>query len=206
LDPGRLLQAVTKTNTDLRRPPDLVLLHNPERSLVQAQQASDVLAAACGVLQEATTKGLCGSWGIASWNPTQLTGLTGPATPRPPVLMVRSGLMVGAETLEAAEALTTTWEPKGVWGMSPFGGDVENPVWDRVDPRIFLREPGEQCTRVQAAFRIAYNLPSVTAVAVGADDPAHLGELLAALPYDVDTETIQRYRAILRSRGRPQPA
>nr|WSX78338.1 aldo/keto reductase [Streptomyces sp. NBC_00899] len=207
LDPGRLLRALEKTNADLGRTPDLAFLHNPERSLVRVpEQARDALAAACGALQEATTQGLCGSWGIASWNPAPLADLTSSATPGPSVLMIRAGLTVGADTLDAAEALTTAWSPKAVWGMSPFGGDVENPVWDTVDPRIFLRGPSEQCTPVQGAFRVAYDLPSVTTVAVGADEPGHLSELLGALPYEVDTATIRRYRTLLRDRARPQPA
>lgn len=206
LGPGLLLRALEKTNADLGRTPDLVFLHNPERSLVRfPEHAPDVLAEACGALQEATAKGLCREWGIATWNPSPLTDLINPATPRPSVLMVRSGLLVSAATLDAADTLADRWKPGAVWGMSPFGGDTDDPVWDTVDPRLFLRSPSEQCSRVQAAFRVAYDLPSAVTVAVGTDNPDHLTELLAALPYEVDSATIHRYRTLLRDRARTQP-
>lgn len=193
---------------DLGREPELVFLHNPEHSLREATaHGEEVLAEACAALDDATAKGLCAAWGIASWDPSPLVSLIGPTALRPSVLMIRAGLLVGARTLDAADALTKAWDPGGgeVWGMSPFGGSTSDPVWARIDPRVFLRDGG-RLSRMQAAFRAAYHLPRVDSVAVGTDEPAHLGELVGALAGEVEERTIEEYRSLLRDRSRGQPA
>lgn len=197
LAPDRLRAAVEQAGRDLGREPDLVFLHNPEQSLAQRPEASarDGLAGACSVLADATTRGLCGSWGISSWDPRPLTALGD--LPRPDVLMVRAGLLVGVEILEAADFLAERWRPSAVWGMSPFGGGTAEPVWERFDSRIFLRDP-QKGTPVQAAFRTAYRLPVVDAVAVGTDNLGHLRELTDSLGIEVDEETVSQYRRLLR--------
>ncbi len=185
-----------------------MFLHNPEHSLRgAAPHDRDVLARACAALDAAATKGLCAAWGIASWDPSPLLDLIDPTSPRPSVLMVRAGLLVGVRTLDAADALTKAWDlgDGAVWGMSPFGGSASAPVWARIDPRVFLRDSG-RLSRVQAAFRTAYHLPRVDAVAVGTDEPAHLGELVCALTGEVEERTIGEYRRLLRDRSLGQPA
>lgn len=207
LEPGCLLQALEKTNTDLRRPPDLVFLHNPERSLVQNRDhAAEALATACNALQEAATRGLCGAWGVASWDPSRLPELIDTTTPRPDVLMARAGLTVSTTVLDAAETLIAQWKPNARWGMSPFAGETADPVWQTFDPRIFLQGPSDDMSRLQAAFRLAYHLPPVDTVAVGTDNPTHLRELLNALPRKVDSTAIRRYRSLLREGARHQLA
>ncbi|WP_405689478.1 hypothetical protein [Streptomyces sp. NBC_00057] len=116
--------------------------------------------------------------------------------------MVRSGLLVGVDVLEAAEAIVTRWRPSEVWGMSPFGGSTTAAVWGKFDPRIFLRD-ALSATRVQAAFRSAYGLPRVDAVAVGTDNVDHLQELIDALAYEVDDQVVQEYRQLLQARRQP---
>ena len=208
LDPVRLHAAVEQAAEDLGREPDLVFLHNPEHSLREpAPHNQDAMVQACAALDAAVAKGLCAAWGVASWDPSPLLSLIDTTVPRPAVLMVRAGLLVGATMLDAADALTQAWGLEGgkVWGMSPFGGSTSTPVWDRVDPRVFLRD-GSRLSRVQAAFRAAYHLPRVGSVAVGTDVPAHLGELVGALTGEVDERTIQDYRSLLRDRSHAQPA
>ncbi|MFD7506809.1 aldo/keto reductase [Streptomyces sp. NPDC059850] len=208
LDSVRLHAAVEQAADDLGREPDLVFLHNPEHSLRgAAPHDRDVLARACAALDGAAAKGLCAAWGIASWDPSPLLDLIDPTSPRPSVLMVRAGLLVGVRTLGAADALVKAWDlgDGAVWGMSPFGGSVSAPVWARIDPRVFLRDSG-RLSRVQAAFRAAYHLPRVTAVAVGTDEPAHLGELVGALAGEVEERTIGEYRRLLRDRSLDHPA
>nr|WP_033331399.1 aldo/keto reductase [Streptomyces novaecaesareae] len=187
--PGRLRRAVEKTVKDLGREPDTILLHNPEHSAPDAE----TLTHACAALADAAAAGLCGHWGISTWDPRPLIGLD---VPRPDTLMVRSGLLVGSSVLDAAEALVTGWQPAVVWGMSPFGGSTTAPVWARIDPRVFLRVPA--ATAVQAAFRVAFALPGVEAVAVGTDEAEHLRELLGGLAYEIDTEVLRSYRQLLR--------
>ncbi|MFF5649839.1 aldo/keto reductase [Streptomyces collinus] len=208
LDPVRLHAAMEQVAEDLGREPDLVFLHNPEYSLREAAPHNqEALVQACATLDAAVAKGLCAAWGVASWDPLPLPSLIDTTAPRPAVLMVRAGLLVGARTLDAADALTEAWGLEGdkVWGMSPFGGSTSTPVWDRIDPRVFLRD-GSPLSRVQAAFRAAYHLPRVGSVAVGTDEPAHLGELIGALAGGVDERTVQEYRSFLRDRLRAQPA
>ncbi|WGD41633.1 aldo/keto reductase [Streptomyces cathayae] len=208
LDPVRLHAAVEQAAEELGREPDLLFLHNPEHSLREgAPHGRDVLAQACTALDDAAAKGLCAAWGVASWDPSPLLNLIDPTAPRPSVLMVRAGLLVGVRTLDAADALIKAWDlgDGAVWGMSPFGGSTSAPVWARIDPRVFLRD-SSRLSRVQAAFRAAYHLPRVGAVAVGADEPAHLGELVDALTGEVEERIIQEYRRLLRDRSQGQPA
>lgn len=207
LDPGRLLAAVEQAAADLGREPDLVFLHNPEHSLHEATcRSRDVLRQACIALEGAAAEGLCDAWGVAAWDPSPLLNLVDATVPRPSVLMVRAGLLVGSGTLDAAEALTEMWGLRdgSVWGMSPFGGSTDAQVWDKVDPRIFLRD-SSRLSRVQAAFRTAYRLPEVSSVAVGTDDPDHLGALIDALDGEVDEHMIREYRNVLRDRSLTQP-
>jgi aryl-alcohol dehydrogenase-like predicted oxidoreductase len=206
LDPVRLHAAVEQAAGDLGQEPDLVFLHNPEHSLREAgPHGQELLAEACTALDDATGKGLCAAWGIASWDPSSLVGLIGPTVPRPAALMVRAGLLVGVRTLDAADALIKAWDldPSEVWGMSPFGGSTSDPVWAKIDSRVFLGG-SRQLSCVQAAFIAAYHLPRVGTVAVGTDEPAHLGDLLGALVGDVEERTVQEYRSLLRDRSRDQ--
>ncbi|MFE9682778.1 aldo/keto reductase [Streptomyces sp. NPDC006285] len=207
LDPVRLHAAVEQAARGLGQEPDLVFLHNPEHSLREADpHDQEALTEACAALDDAVRKGLCAAWGIASWDPSFLVGLIGPTVPRPATLMVRSGLLVGVRTLEAADALIRAWDRDSseVWGMSPFGGSTSDSVWARIDPRVFLGG-SRQLSRVQAAFIAAYHLPRVGTVAVGTDEPAHLGELVGALVGEVEEQTVQEYRSLLRDHSRDQP-
>ncbi|AGI89053.1 Hypothetical protein XNRR2_2688 [Streptomyces albidoflavus] len=206
LAPERLHSAVEEAARDLGREPDLVFLHNPEHSLTPGTDRSrEALAEACTALASATSRGLCGAWGIATWNPTPLPPLVDASAPTPSTLMVRAGLLVGAGTLDAAEALMEAWGlgTGAMWGMSPFGGSTKAPVWARADARVFLRN-GSGYSRAQAAFRMAYQLPNVSAVAVGTDEPAHLGELVGALAATPDEHAVAEYRTLLRDRPRTQ--
>ena len=178
---------------ELGREPDAMRLHNPELSHPDAEQ----LAQACTVLADPTAAGLCGAWGVSTWDPRPLVDLD---IPRPDVLMVRAGLLVGIEILEAAEALITRWRPAAVWGMSPICGGKAGPVWEKFDPRIFLHN-SPPATAAQAALQAAFHLPVVDAVAVDTDNPAHLRELTEALAYEVDDQVVREYRHVLAFAG-----
>jgi aryl-alcohol dehydrogenase-like predicted oxidoreductase len=121
--------------------------------------------------------------------------------------MVRAGLLVGARTLDAAETLISAWNLGygDVWGMSPFGGSTSASVWHRLDSRLFLQD-SDRLSRVQAAFRAAYHLPRVGSIAVGTDEPTHLGELVGALAAEVEERTVQEYRKLLRDRSHDHSA
>ena len=209
LDPARLRAALEQTNRDLGRTPDLVFLHNPEASLPDPTEVcGDALARAVTLMADATAQGLCRAWGIASWNPRPVVPLIREGLPAPSVLMVRAGLLVGSDTLAASEALAARWDMRGeaLWGMSPFGGSIHDPVWKNVDPRLFLQNPTIGLSRLQAAFRAAYRLPHVGTIAVGSGDPAHLRQLLDSLGCDVDERVVAQYRELLRGRALRQRA
>lgn len=197
-----------QTNRDLGRAPDLVFLHNPERSLTESPEAAqDTLRRACAALASAATEGLCGAWGISSWDPRPLPALADVTLPRPDVLMVRGGLLTGIDVLEASEALAARWDlgRQQLWGMSPFGGNTTDPLWDKLDPQVFIQDPDPGLSAVQAAFRAAYWLPWVGRIAVGTDDPAHLRELVDALRYEADARSIRTYLRLLHERADRQP-
>lgn len=208
LDPGRLREAMEQTNRDLSRAPDLVFLHNPERSLFGSSDATqDALGMACAALEAAAAEGLCGAWGISSWDPRPLPSLVDDTMPRPDVLMVRGGLLAGIDVLEASEALAARWDlgTAQLWGMSPFGGRATDPLWGKLDPRVFIQGPDDSLSAVQAAFRTAYWLPRAGRIAVGTDDPSHLRELVDALRYEADASSLLTYRQLLRERAGGQP-
>lgn len=197
-----------QTNRDLGRAPDLVFLHNPERSLTGSPHAAqDALGAACAALDLAATEGLCGAWGISSWDPRPLPELAIGSMPRPDVLMVRGGLLAGIDVLEASEALAARWGlcTAQLWGMSPFGGRASDPLWGTLDPHVFIEGPDDGLSALQAAFRTAYWLPRVGRVAVGTDSPSHLRELVDALRYEADARNVRTYRQLLRERAGCQP-
>ncbi|MDX3851045.1 aldo/keto reductase [Streptomyces sp. AK02-01A] len=208
LDPGRLRRAMEQTNRDLGRAPDLVFLHNPERSLTGSPNAAkDALAMACTALAVAATEGLCGAWGISSWDPRPLRELAVGSMPRPDALMVRGGLLAGIDVLEASETLAARWDLGAgqLWGMSPFGGKATDPLWGQLDPQVFIQDPDDGLSALQAAFRTAYWLPQVGRVAVGTDNPSHLRELVDALRYKADARSLRTYRRLLCERAGRQP-
>lgn len=210
LDPARLRKALEQTNRELGCAPTIVFLHNPERSLTgtSSEAARCTLAVACAAMEDAKTDGLCEDWGISTWDPSPLLNSIDATTPRPAVLMIRCGLLVGVHTLQSAESLADHWSDDAtrVWGMSPFSGNASDPVWSKFDARVFLRAPQDDLSQAQAAFRVAYRLPQVSTVAVGTDDPTHLGELTDALSYEVDEQAVHQYRELLHRKRRPQSA
>ncbi|MEV4253850.1 hypothetical protein AB0J52_11865 [Spirillospora sp. NPDC049652] len=55
-------------------------------------------------------------------------------------------------------------------------------------------------TPLQAAFAVAYHLPELAAIAVGADQRDHLAELVAATGVDIDPARVAAYRTLLTQR------
>jgi pyridoxine 4-dehydrogenase len=197
LDPARLLEAIQRSVDDLGRPPDVLFLHNPEHTLRGA--AVDLLVDACGVLADAVTSGLCGAWGIATWNPRPvLDAVRGGARIRPDVMLIRAGVSVSEPTLTASEALCHQVDvsPDRRWGMSPFGGSTTDPAWQTTNFRALLLA-GQPCSNLQAAFRAAYELPPVARIAVGTNRADHLRDVAAATELAVDHHAIDRYRTLL---------
>ncbi len=188
LDPARLRAAVEQAARELSRVPDTVLLHNPERS-------PDGFRRACGALSGMRDAGLCRAWGLSSWDPRALLTVADDAYPD--VLMVRAGLTVPAAVLDAAEQLAATLGAKQLWGMAPFGGDTADSVWTTVDTSLFLA-PGQRATRLAAGLAAAFTVPTVDRIAVGTSRPDHLAQLVAACELTTNSQTISRYRELLR--------
>lgn len=141
--------------------------------------------------------GLCQTWGLSSWNPQPLLEFAPRA--EPDVLMVRAGLTVPAGDLDAAEQLAVRLQPTQLWGMAPFGGNAADPVWSAVNTGQFL-EAGQDVTGLEAAFATAFEIPQVTAVAVGTRDPRHLEELRRAAELRTNPNTVARYRTLITRR------
>lgn len=199
LEPARLREAIERSVSDLGERPDVVFLHNPEQTLreLPAKEARDRLDMASVALVEAVAAGLCGAWGIASWDPRSVADAICSDLP-PAVLLLRAGLSVAAPTLTAAEKLCRMLDipPEGRWGMSPFGGSTTDPAWDSVSLAAFLPN-GQHASTAQTAFRLAYELPQVTRVAVGTTNTTHLHELMAATDLAVSKTAIRRYRELI---------
>lgn len=204
LQPESLRTAVEQAGHDLGRTPDVVFLHNPERTLAgrSAGEGRDLLAGACASLADATVAGLCRTWGIASWDPHPVVDVIDGGKPDhlPAVLLVRAGLSVPDSVLTSAEQARVAFgiAPERCWGMSPFGGDTTDQAWRVANLSPFLA-PHERCSTRQAAFRLAYDLPAVARIAVGTGDPNHLTELVAATAARVAGDAIGRYRELIRA-------
>ena len=193
LTPTRLSAAARQIVDDLGRPPDALLLHNPEHS-------APMFTRACEELIRLRDAGLCGSWGISTWDPGALLGRGAPAPPD--VVMVRCGLKVPARVLAASERFLRELRPREVRGMSPFGGSTTDPIWNTANPARFLTADSRvnEPSRIQSAFAVAFAVPRVTAVAAGTQDPSHLGQLCDAADLQADPDTVARYRALLAER------
>jgi pyridoxine 4-dehydrogenase len=202
LEPTRLRDAIEQSAEDLGRCPDVVLLHNPERTLSElpTRAGGDCIVAVSSVLGDAVTNGLCGAWGIATWDPRSVVSAFNEDLPRvqPAVLLHRSGLSVPEPILQACEQLCQALHvpEERRWGMSPFGGEAADPAWRTTNMSVFLAQ-GQQFTNHQAAFRLAYELPAVTRVAVGTNNVRHLQDLVDATVLAVDEAAIQRYRELI---------
>ncbi len=202
LDPARLLHAVERSADELGRTPDVMFLHSPERTLadLSAQKGRDRLHTACAALAEAVTTGWCGSWGIATWDPRPVAEMisTGELGIQPDALLLRAGLSVAEPILAAGEELCRRLSipPQRRWGMSPFGGSTTDQAWHTANLCAFLAS-GQQCSNLQAAFRVAYELPRVTRIAVGTCNSQHLCALVAATELAVSDAAIGRYRELI---------
>ena len=80
--------------------------------------------------------------------------------------------------------------------MSPFGGNANDPVLRAVNLAAFLPHH-QHVSTTQAIFRLAYELPNVTRVAVGTTSAAHLRDLVDAAGLAVTAATIRRYRELI---------
>ncbi|MGH3550567.1 MAG: aldo/keto reductase [Pseudonocardiaceae bacterium] len=204
LDPVRLRRAVHESVQDLGVQPDVVLLHNPERTLatLAPEPGRDCWAAACTALDDMATAGLCRSWGVSCWDPRPVLTVLDRALPTPARIMVCAGLLVRPEILDASERLANWFglSAPARWGMSPYRGQATHPIWGKVDARQLLQGDWG-CSPISATFRLAYELPQVTRVAVGVSTAEHLAELVTAASFQVDHDRIGRYRSLLRAKA-----
>lgn len=210
LEPDRLRAAVEESIQDLGRTPDVVFLHNPERTLadLSTDEGGDRLAEACACLADAVASGLAGAWGISSWDPRPLGSVLAACKPDqlPTILLVRAGLTVPDLVLAAAEAISETFGIAAAerWGMSPFGGSTAETVWRTANLSAFLTSQ-RPCSTQQAAFRLAYELPSVTRIAAGTSNTEHLTELVDATDVELAADAINQYRGLIRADTRRRP-
>ncbi|MFD5629961.1 aldo/keto reductase [Streptomyces sp. NPDC127072] len=192
LDPARLRVAVERSAEELGRTPDTVLLHNPETS-------PSGFADACAVLLEMREAGFCKTWGLSTWDPRSLLE-TDWEIPRPDVAMVRAGLTVPVGILDAVDEVVDRSGIPELWGMAPFAGNADDPIWQTVDTSTFLVS-GQQCSTLQAGVAAAFAIPEVTRLAVGTSHLDHLAEAVSSARLEVNTETVTAYRSLLRERA-----
>jgi pyridoxine 4-dehydrogenase len=191
LSAARLRTAAESICSELGRAPNMLLLHNPERSPTWFTNA-------CNTMTRLRDEGLCRGWGLSTWDPTPLLGRIVPGPPD--VLMVRAGLMVPSGVLDAAEQFAEQIRPVELRGMAPLGGHGDSQAWNQVDAARLFLAPGQQASRIQAVIAAAFAIPSVRAVAAGTGNPAHLAELSAAVRIDVNPAAIEQYRTLIRKR------
>jgi pyridoxine 4-dehydrogenase len=201
LDPGRLADAVRESSTTLGVTPEVVFLHNPERGLtgLSHERAAGRLRTVCEALRTATDAGWCQAWGISTWTPSALLPALDAVTDLVPgAVMLRAGLTVAAVELAAGEQLAArlSLDRAQLWGMAPFGGVASDPVWTAAVTSPFLAGTPE-CTPIQAAFRVAFEIPAVGQVAVGVSRAEHLHQLLAACGLRPEPAQLAAYRRLI---------
>ncbi|RSN18767.1 aldo/keto reductase [Streptomyces sp. WAC 01325] len=196
LAPGRLRAAVEQSAEELGRTPDTVLLHNPETSV-------DGFSDSCAALNELREAGLCGSWGISSWDPRPLLEADWDI-PSPDVVMVRAGLIVSAAILNAIDELVGRARNPELWGMAPFAGNAAAPIWEAVDTSMFL-VPGQGGSALQTGIAAAFAIPVVSRLAVGTSSVDHLVEAVHGSRLEVNKETVAEYRELLNQRATVSP-
>lgn len=207
LNPARIRQAVEITADTLGRIPDVVFLHNPERTVKEAgiEPGYSLLVDAAQVLDNAARSGLCTAWGISTWDARPLVDAirdrSAGLTTLPTHLMHRSGILVSSAVMDAADTLAQLLYVgrDRRWGISPFGGDTHLPLWETVNVGSLLSAQ-QPFDTIQAAFRLAYELPKVDRVSVSFNQPTHLAKLVEATRLSVDPVMLERYRDLLRSR------
>jgi pyridoxine 4-dehydrogenase len=112
--------------------------------------------------------------------------------------MLRAGLTVAACELAAGEQVAARLglDRAQLWGMAPFGGVASHPVWTAaVTSPLLSGEP--ECTPIQVAFRVAFEVPAVGQVAVGVSRVEHLRQLLAARGLRPDLAQLVAYRRLI---------
>jgi pyridoxine 4-dehydrogenase len=209
LDPVRLRESIEATVERLGRPPDVVFLHNPERSMANVETACGwaILTDAAAVLTDAVDENLCASWGISTWDPGPLLAVARSATDawalNPSHLMHRSGLLTGTRIMDSTDELADILRigVSARWGISPFGGDSSANFWRQLRLDSLFVKP-TAATIPQMAFRLAFELPYVDRVAVSLGTVGHLHDLVAAVGLEVDDRKIARYRDLLGARQR----
>ncbi|ETA02153.1 putative oxidoreductase, aryl-alcohol dehydrogenase like protein [Frankia sp. CcI6] len=209
LEPARIRRAMEKSVDALGRVPDVVFLHNPERSVREAGagRGQDLFLEAARTLNDAVQSGLCAEWGISTWDARPLVDALGgylpDHAPRPAHLMHRSGVLASPAVWEAADSFAGLLrvDVRNRWGMSPFGGDTRQSFWESLNLASLLSaRPPFVLAVPQVAFRLAYELPPAARVAVSLNRLSHLRQLVEAARLDVDQENIERYRVLLRNR------
>jgi hypothetical protein len=122
--------------------------------------------------------------------------------------MVRSGLLVGQDDLDASLTLVRHYglDTDACWGMSPFGGLERNVAAEAFPVERLIVPAGPPASTRQAVFRLSYELPRVSRVAVGTNNPDHLAELVDAVSLTVDHDAVSRYQRLLLSRRQRQPS
>jgi aryl-alcohol dehydrogenase-like predicted oxidoreductase len=83
--------------------------------------------------------------------------------------------------------------------MSPFGGDGQQTIWNIFDATMFLAQ-GQEASNLQAAFRVAFEVPPVSRIAVGTSNIDHLRELVDATSLHVNRARLSNYRVVLNER------
>jgi aryl-alcohol dehydrogenase-like predicted oxidoreductase len=117
--------------------------------------------------------------------------------------MTRAGVTLDGRRLRETEQLAERFDvpAENRWGMSPFAGSTRHPVWTRTDLSTFFeREENGQDDRpttIQACFRLAFELPATTRVAVGAHSVDHLRQLVEAVDLRVKPGQVARYRQLV---------
>lgn len=198
LDPSMLYSATEDSARRLGAPLDTILLHNPEEGAAATSPSplAESLEAATEALARAVHHGLAHRWGISVWRPHVAEEALRLTDIRPDVFMTRAGLSVSAPIMAAARRCrdAVAWPGIEFRGMAPLGGSRATRLLHATDLTPFVDGPA---TNAQAALRVSFELPEVSMIALGTNDPAHLHDAMVACDMEVDAEQISMYCDVL---------
>ena len=122
-----------------------------------------------------------------------------------PLALAEVAAATGVDTSTLADTLSNmAIAGAGHWGMCPFAGSTSQDEWRATDLAAFMAS-GRRCSTIEAAFRLAFDLPRVSRIAVGTTDPTHLEQLIAATEFATEPDAIGRYRELIRARCGVRP-
>lgn len=210
LSTERLLSAARSTSSYLRRPPDLLLLHNPEESIRDQNPAVDIRPAVA-VMEHIVESGFAKAWGISSWR--GFSGLftvndwVSTAQGTPPTAVMVPGSLAEPRYIEQAFSGFGPIADASVLGLdvhvfAPFAGGALSTVSARNTLRALgIGRAHPANTVATASLAVVATTPGVTHIVAGFSSSQHITQAVRVLANPADHDLSKRFLEALHNRS-----